>query len=396
VRKNWAGWSAAAVLALLIGILVFLGGRLSVSYLTPLTGCAHDDGTGGASSLYRLARRLNLPVVLLDRPSWEAEKTLPAATGNVLISMGENAWSPRGNTEKGDSDHWPAVRAWIEQGNTLLVATTEPESIPSALMGGAAFAVLPGSQKNASNTRDQPVIVDQRNPVETINLRGASLTVVEDGRRAKLSSEAETLAQDERGGVLFRIPAGRGAIVVLLDDHAWANSGLDLGSNAPILIELVRSGLEPGGVLAFDEYRHGHGRSESFLSFLLGVPGVPAGLAITTLWALAFVYGRNVRLRPAVPLVAQPRRTGQDAIDAQAQIYERARAATLVVQAVALRLRQLARSSAQTPQAVVDVLEKADSYVQTGERPAKPAEAKHLVQQILQTRKDFYGNRTVL
>ena len=85
------------------------------------------------------------------------------------------------------------------------------------------------------------------------------------------------LAADGRGGVLFRIPVRRGAVYVLLDDFAWTNSGLDQGDNARVLADILGRELR-GGVLAIDEYRHGHGRAESFLVYLMNLPGLVGDL----------------------------------------------------------------------------------------------------------------------
>ena len=124
-----------------------------------------------------------------------------------------------------------------------------------------------------------------------------------------------------------------------------------------------------GGVLAFDEYRHGHGRAESFLTYLLNLPGSSAFMWLAAIWALLYFYGRNVRLKPVEAYVERERRTAQEYIDAVAQLYERARAAPLVVEAVARRLRQLSRSAAERPPAVDALLRSAEDYVKAGGAP---------------------------
>jgi hypothetical protein len=202
------------------------------------------------------------------------------------------------------------------------------------------------------------------------------------------------LAGDSRGGVLFRIPLGDGAVYILLDEFAWTNAGLDQGDNARVLADILQQQCR-GGVLAFDEYRHGHGRAESFLTYLLSWPGASASLWFAGIWGLLYFYGRNVRLRPAEEYVVVERRTAREYIDALAQLYERARAAPLVVEAAARRLRQLSRSAPQVPPAVDALLRKAENYVAEQDRPAQPAAAIDLVRKLIQLRKEVYGSRTL-
>jgi hypothetical protein len=202
------------------------------------------------------------------------------------------------------------------------------------------------------------------------------------------------MAGDARGGVLFRVPVGEGAVYFLLDAFAWTNAGLDQGENARVLAGILGREVR-GGVLAFDEYRHGHGPAESFLTYLLDLPGASAFLLLATLWAILYFYGRNVRLAPAEVFVERERRTAQESIDAVAQLYERARAAPLVVEAVVRRLRQVARTSAGEDPAVDAMVRRALAYLEKHERPASPAAAMDLVKALIQLRKRLYGHRTV-
>jgi hypothetical protein len=202
------------------------------------------------------------------------------------------------------------------------------------------------------------------------------------------------LAGDRRGGVFFRIPVGQGALYVLLDEFAWTNAGLDHGDNARVLAGLLDREIRDG-VLAFDEYRHGHGRMESFLTYFLNLPGSSPFLGCAAIWAVLYFYGRNVRLKPVEVFVDRQRRTAQEYVDAVAQLYERARAAPLVVEAVARRLRQVSRSSAERSPAVEALLKRAEIHSAAVERPSSPVASIHLVRDLIQLRKQIYGTRTV-
>jgi hypothetical protein len=406
------------VLALGVLALAVVGSRLGVSYRTSLSGCARENGTGGASGLYRWAGRIGIPVRLLDVPLWEEAPALKGHQGHCIVTMGDGSWSPMG--EEPTPVNWHAVRNWISRGNTLIVVTDKPADLPGAFRTDLLHSAL-GEAGGASSSKPAPALfqgsVDSRpetarTPVDT----GGALMVERDGPRWTVSKNQAPgagaagtpapppppendptrwqLAGDARGGVLFRIPVGLGAVYLLLDAFAWTNAGLDQGDNARVLADVLRREIR-GGDLAFDEYRHGHGRSESFLAYFLNSPGSSGFMWLAATWCLLYVYGRNVRLRPVEPYVEPERRTAQEAIDAVAQLYERARAAPLVVEAVARRLRQLARSSAERPAVVEELLEKAEDYTRKEERPASPSAAIRLVRELIQLRKRIYGTRTV-
>ena len=324
--------------------------------------------------------------------------------------MGDGAWSPTG--EDLDKSSWVITREWVARGNTLIVVTSEPQALPAELTKD----IIPSTIVEVAEHRsffDRGPVESQPETTQAPVTTGAALTVVAKRPRWIVSASAtpgppataanrsrstrisETaswqLAADVRGGVLFRIPVGRGAVYVMLDEFAWTNSGLDQGDNAGVLAAILNRELD-GGVLAFDEYRHGHGRAESFLVYLVNLPGSGAVFWLALVWAALYYYGRNVRLKPVEAFVERERRTAQEYIDAVAQLYERARAAPLVVQAVARRLRQLSRSGAPSPE-VDALLQTALDYAKKAERPAAPTAAILLVNQLIQLRKKIYGTR---
>jgi Domain of unknown function (DUF4350) len=400
-----------AALALGVFTLFWFESRLRVSYQTPLSGCAHENGTGGASAVFRWVARIGVPAKLLDGPIWEAPRSFDSPAGNCILTMGADSWSPTGGAL--DPASWVIMSEWVARGNTLIVVTSSPLTLAKEI--GQSFSL---STKDRIGDRihffGQPPVESRPETTQAAVYSGGSLVVETNGPRWSVSSSATArpgatatnrskstnatdpaewqLAADQRGGVLFRIPVRSGSIYVLLDEFAWANSGFDQGDNARVLAEILGRELR-GGLLAFDEYRHGHGRAESFLVFLMNLPGSSATFWLGATWALLYYYGRNVRLKPVEPYVEHERRTAQEYIDAVAQLYERARAAPLVVEAVARRLRQLSRSAAQSPPAVDALLQAAQDYVKKEDRPAAPREAINLVEQLIQIRKKIYGTR---
>jgi hypothetical protein len=397
-----------------VSILAFFGSRLRVAYRTPLTGCAHDDGTGGASGVFRWAGRIGIPVRLLEVPIWEASQSLPDRAGNCVLTMGNGPWSPTG--EEVGPANWQSTRDWLSRGNTLIVVTDAPQKLPPALRREFLPATLSETGARTASITGKESVDSQPETTQAPVKNGGILTVESQGPRWSVSSTRGPvpaaskakpsplvedidparwqLAGDQHGGVLFRIPVGAGAVYVFLDQFAWTNSGLDHGENARVLADLLGREIRDG-VLALDEYRHGHGRAESFLTYLLHLPGSSALMWLAAIWAFLAFYGRTIRLKPVETYGERERRTAQEYIDAVAQLYERARAAPLVVESVARRLRQVSQSSAEHPPSVEVLLRSAENYAKAEERPASPIAAIHLVRELIQLRKRMYGTRTV-
>lgn len=401
-RSRLAFYLAAAAATVLV--LAWLGQRLTVSYRTPLTECVVDAGTGGGLGVSRWAERLGYHVRAVEVPVWQAPPEFPAGTGNCILSAGNGPWPTR--DEDASKEDWESVRRWLAAGNALILVTTAPDDLPEfvrqELPGSTSW---PPSEKPgkatlwAADVPPDPITEDV--PVAT----GGHLVVTADGPRWDMSDEkaghpsqdrtrVAMLARDKRGAVLLRIALGKGAVYILLDSFAWTNAGLDHGENAAVLAGILNREVR-GGVLAFDEFRHGHGRAESFLTYFLSVPGAGAALAIAALWAAFYVYGRNIRLRPAETYSLGERRTAQEYVDAVAQLHERARAAPLAVEAVVRRLRRLSRSGERSSAEAEKLLSRAEDYVARGQRPAAPGAARQLVTQLIRMRKQLYGSRTI-
>jgi hypothetical protein len=327
--------------------------------------------------------------------------------------MGNADWGPPGH-ELTD-DHWSAIHQWLAAGNTLIIVTASPwtlpaavnQDIPRSLLGKQPTGVAPLVPWSSSVKTDK-----EKEQIQAWDL--GRLSVAKEGPRgeapnerlwermpdgrprtpAELEAARWQWAADERGVVLYHIPINRGAIYLLLDDTAWTNAGLDQGENAKVLAGILRTALR-GGVLAIDEYRHGHGRAESFLTFLVNLPGARSVLWLGLLWGLFYFVSRNYRLEPLRPFERVERRTAREYIDAVAQMHERARAAPLAVEAVARRFRHLQRGSAAPGSAAERLLARAEEYVSGESRPARPTQSMKLVNELIRLRKQLYGSRTI-
>ena len=259
---------------------------------------------------------------------------LRRAAGNCLVTAGNGGWSPL--HEDMDAESWHGLQRWLARGNALIIMTSRPAQLPTAVRGD-----LFGGEEWDKASGDLPGFSHAVDPAPTTvaleTSLGGQLTVSADGPRWKQrtppskqpsadtvkTDRVQQLAGDDRGGVLFRFPRGAGALYLLLDDFAWTNAGLDHGENARVLGNILAREVK-GGVLGIDEYRHGHGRAESFLTYLLGVPGASLAALVLLGWGILYLYGRNVRLRPVEDDPIFERRTAREYVDAVAGLHERA------------------------------------------------------------------------
>ncbi|NOX53892.1 MAG: hypothetical protein GXP27_05530, partial [Planctomycetes bacterium] len=216
------------------------------------------------------------------------------------------------------------------------------------------------------------------------------LTVRADGPRFGGNWDGVDAFGDEKGIVFLCLKRGRGHVLVLLDDFAWVNVGLDRGDNAAVFASVLRE-CAANKLVVVDEYRHGHGRADSFLAFALSLPGAASFLSIATLWAVLCLWASNWRFGPPEPYELPERRTAMEYIESVADLYRRAQAAPLAVAAVAGRLRLLSRQRGQGDD-VAERLAEAEQYVQQGERPSQPTAACKLVRELIRLRKERYGH----
>ena len=345
----------------------------------------------------------------------------PSARGNCVLTMGDGPWSPTG--EDLEPANWQSTRNWLSQRQyadrrdhcapgiapalrqDLIPSTLREASEPASLAAESASLMGRSSVDSRPETTQAPVTTGG---VLTVDMKGprwiaapipwARSRRVPDAPPPSIARDEDParwqLAGDQRGGVLFRIPVGQGAVYVLLDEFAWTNTGLDHGDNARVLAELLGREIR-GGVFALDEYRHGHGRAESFLTYLLNLPGSSAAhLACRHLGAALLLWSKR-------PPQAGRSLRGAGTAD-RPGIYRRGRPALRArsSRAPGRRGGGPAASPAlailgRTPALVEALLQSAENYTKTEERPASPSAAIHLVRQLIQLRKQIYGTRTV-
>ncbi len=393
--RSWI--TALALVAAALLAAYFVGRRLGTVCRTRLSLCIEDGGTGGGLALARFLERIGYKVTALDRPVWDAVEEL-GGTGRCLITAGDEKWSPPDPHE--GEEAWQRLEKWLQRGNTLLAITTTLDGLPKLLQARPAWTTELDSLERFGWFGYVDPIRPERLREETVPVDTAWGKLVVRSSGLRLTGELDEGLKrwsDSKGAVLLEKPIGRGRLIVLLDDFAWTNAGLDCGENAAVLARLLAAAAQAAQV-AVDEWRHGHGRAESFLTFALSLPGGTSFVVIAALIGLLFLGSANIRFGPAEPYEQPERRTVAEldrpfVVGARPRHIEiaRARAAPLAVAGVAERMRNLAHLRGHVSPELAATLAAADDYVAGGERPVQPTAACTLVRELIRMRKLHYG-----
>ena len=382
-----------------------------------LTGCARDDGTGGASGVFRWADRIGIPVRLLEVPIWEAPQALEKPTGNCVVTMGNGPWSPTGEelepVELAEHGWLALARQYADRRHHCAGHPAQDDA------GGPQALDSHGNRLQAApDFWAWDPLTTGRKPPKLAVKSGGRLTVERNGPRWSVSSpggagSGRTSGRTRRrqwkrttwlvgnwpaisaAASCFASRSGKVPSIFLLDEFAWTNTGLDQGDNARVLAEIlaVRSGA---GVLVFDEYRHGHGRAR-VVSYL------PLELARLVGRHVAGCHlGSSVLLWSKRPAQAGRSRTWSENGGPLRSTLTQSPSSTSVLRPrpwsskrwPAGFARSLDRRRNVRPSSTRTCCEAADDYIKSADRPASPTAAIRLVKELIQLRKKIYGTRT--
>ncbi len=419
-RRNL--WLPAAAAVFIVAI-AWWGASASIGFESKLRCCVFDPGTGGGLGVVQWARQMGIPVRALQDPLWEAVGTESSKTGNCFLTAGNGAWSPW--NEELTREDWSPLKSWIARGNSLIVVTSDPSTLPKTVLddlwppdansgfksGSAAPTTAKGGVPSGSSRKDShKKSGEEKETAEEDEFDFGSsdvaaipatstatlpdkqmLTVRANGPRWPKTPEHTEAGRDVHGVVWVRKEIGKGSLYLLLDDFAWTNAGFDADGNAKTLAAILSREVH-AGVFGFDEYRHGHGRAESFAAYLLRLRGGTAFCLIAALLVGLFLLGRNIRFGAPEPYVVVERRSAREYVEAAAFLNERARAAPLAVESIVRRLRSVGLKRGHLSAEMAELLQQADRVAASAERPAKPTEICALVRRMIALRKKLYGS----
>jgi len=380
---------------LMVVITAIVGERLAVQRDSALSCLVEDNRTGGGSGVRAWAEKIGYSTLPLRAPIQEVERELPQS-GHCLITAGNDPWGSL-HGEFSDDD-WRSLRNWIGLGNTLIVITSDPMLLPKPIDDHFTAADSDKlSDDSKSPAFDQPKrdwFSISKVEYETVPTRwGGEMSVRKNGPRIRNLREEFQFSGHGTAAVLVGKPLDLGMVYVLLDESAWVNEGLDQSDNAATLLRVLKRSMTPTGVLAFDEYRHGFGRIESFTTLFLTVPGAKSFSLMAVVWGLFWLWGNTRRLGPPDEYREIERRTAMEYIESVAALNQRARAAPLAVNSVLQRVRYLLQKRGVMNEAANATLNRAAQQLELEGRPPLPKVEMKLVSEMIQLRKELYGTR---
>jgi len=144
---------------------------------------------------------------------------------------------------------------------------------------------------------------------------------------------------DDKGALLVDFTYELGRVVILTDPYMISNGGIKLNDNLQLAINIVDAGND--GLIAFDEYHQGKGRTQNtFAGYFAGTPVLlltaQIGLVVVLiLWARGSRFGRPL------PLAKVDRRSSLEFVASMAELQQRARAFDLAIENIYTRTRRV-------------------------------------------------------
>jgi Domain of unknown function (DUF4350) len=312
------------VLALLCGFLAATGWVLRARAITGKGMPAfstYSDGPDGLGELVHVLRSAGYQPTAGTRP------TTSAGYEGLLVIVEPQA---AGTLETLPLSQSVAERLlkWVEDGNTLLLASSSPTTIHQILHVGVA-AGAPGVAQTLTEVQhigNSPYLED----VQHLSVSGEN--------RLTLPAGAGELwrVKDNLGAAV--IHRGKGRIILVADPGLLTRRGLVRADGDPrddnvvFLVNVVRLHARDRHVL-FDEYHHGFRAGTGFWSYLGYYDRRWAILPIVIV-VLIMAWRVAVRLGPAVPRREPVRADAVAYASALARLYQKAHARRLLARIV--------------------------------------------------------------
>jgi uncharacterized protein DUF4350 len=266
--KNLRGWVIAFILALLVGVVAYLGQPKQDS---PEHSSGSDAANGtSAARLFAQA---------MGHPTNQIEGTFSPPAPDALMFV----FTPTSPYTSDDADR---TAAWVRQGGVLIYASEQGD--PEL---DRAFSVIRLNGLLSIQTQAATPVLDGVNTVT-----GATEVVP-----FSASSTQVPILRASGYPLGYIQKVGSGTVVVLADPLALCNGYLEKSDNGRMLSDLL--GLVSGsGAVAFDEYHHG-----LILSDFAPQAWVTTPWGAAILWFLVAVFvGLLLRGRRFGPLIPRP------------------------------------------------------------------------------------------
>ena len=143
---------------------------------------------------------------------------------------------------------------------------------------------------------------------------------------------------DDQGALLVDWAYGSGRVAILTDPYIVSNGGIRLNDNLQLAVNLLTAG---DGLIAFDEYHQGKGRSQNILAGYFAGTQVLLVAAQVGLLVLLILWTRGRRFGRPLPLAQVDRRSSLEFVASMAELQQRARAFDLAIENVYTRMRRV-------------------------------------------------------
>jgi uncharacterized protein DUF4350 len=323
MKGSRAEWIVlAAVLAVMVGVSALVGDRAAQDEREAAANPSTYNPRGsGMKGLYLWLEALGVRVARWERPLSD----LPQEA-RVLWIVG-----PRRVLE---DDELSALAAWVRGGRVLVLADdTVGPALPGVWEGPAALRFGLRSRIGGGPATLRPAFPSPYvEGVGTIHPEG----------RVRFQRQAPAgwapLFADDAGDVVAVRRLGRGTVIAIADPGLFSNARLETAGHARLALNIVVAHAGTGTVLV-DEFHHGHGAQGAIVRYLGGTTA-PWILAQAALACLAFLVARGTRFGAPAPPPAAERASSLEYVAALGDLYRRAGARRLAVEALAASLRR--------------------------------------------------------
>lgn len=129
--------------------------------------------------------------------------------------------------------------------------------------------------------------------------------------------------------LLVEAPFAAGRVIILSDPYIVSNAGINLVDNSRLAVNLVAS---RDGLIAFDEYHHGHGATNNrFFQYFEDTPVIAIFAQFGLIVALVF-FSQSRRFARPVPEAEPNRLSKLEYVSAMAELQQRTRAYDLAIE----------------------------------------------------------------
>ncbi len=306
------------------------------------TFSSYDFQPGGYRAWYDLLQREGLSVARYERqPRYLTGSIATLIVANNVFDAALLAQVGKSSGTFSDTD-LEALRSWVARGGRLIWlvdrATALGESQGDAkrrlrkLLGrDVAPSLHIPAVASSGRERDAAVVIAPSPLTRGVHqLSGRS--------RLRLPFDADPsitpLIADDGGSVAAWYSLGRGSIIVVTDETLFENSRLAKAGNARLAYDLAASRLQPGQVVAFEEWTHGYQSGDTWWSIL--PPPLRLSLGIAGGALLLLLLGAMWRFGPAAVLPENVERTSEEYLISMAALLKRGGATRKAVHDLAL------------------------------------------------------------